>query len=197
GQESKQKCLLAYARVCDVKRTLAKNCNWSSQTTGVWIDIFPLDGVPEEKSDFEKKYYKLKKKWKKIQKKRIQFECFSNANGFFKKIKLLLKKILLMNGALGDRMQKDYIKDIQRYSFEKSKFWSQLAVMDNGPVEYFPMDDFSVTLLMDFEKIKFCVMNGYENNLKAIYGDYMKFPPKEERIPHQSYIKFYWRKNEK
>jgi glycerol-3-phosphate cytidylyltransferase len=34
-------------------------------------------------------------------------------------------------------------------------------------------------------------------DLKAIYGDYMKFPPKEERIPHQSYIKFYWRKNEK
>lgn len=38
---------LAYARVCDIKRTLYKAVEpCSKKPTGVWIDVFPADGCP-------------------------------------------------------------------------------------------------------------------------------------------------------
>ena len=44
---------LPYARVCDNEHTIVKtNRPWSTEPTGIWIDIFPLDGLPSDETDF-------------------------------------------------------------------------------------------------------------------------------------------------
>lgn len=46
---------LAFARVCDTARTIQRSfLPWSATAdTGVWIDIFPLDGMPSDRQEFK------------------------------------------------------------------------------------------------------------------------------------------------
>lgn len=193
GEGSQCDCLIAYARVFDSEKTIAMKSNWSSKPVGVWIDVFPLDGVPDDEVEFCSMYNSYLKSWNVIQKKRIQFVSIASAQGIFQKIKLLMHKIFQINGFGGHYLQKEYIKEIKSIPYEKSNFWSQLAVMDNGPVEHFSKEVFFNPILKEFEGCLFRVMEGYEENLGALYGDYMVLPPEASRIPHQDFIQFYWK----
>ncbi len=46
---------------------------------------------------------------------------------------------------------------------------------------------FKDTVYLKFEGHDFPVPCGYDECLRHQYGDYMKFPPEEERVPHHSY----------
>lgn len=193
GEQSQCDCLIAYARVFDSEKTIALESNWSLKPVGVWIDIFPLDGVPDDEAEFRSMYNYYQKLWNVIQKKRIQFCFIAKRHGVIPKIKLFMRKILRLNGFGGHYLQRNYIKKIKSMPYEKSNYWSQLAVMDNGPVEHFSKAVFLNPILKEFEGCLFRIMEGYEENLRALYGDYMVLLPEESRIPHQDYIQFYWK----
>lgn len=54
---------LAYARVCDMVRTKVdyRNLIWNEESTGVWIDVFPWDGVDDDPIAWERRYKKIEK----------------------------------------------------------------------------------------------------------------------------------------
>lgn len=193
GEGCKHDCLIAYARVFDNKKTYATKMHWIKNDVGVWIDVFPLDGVPENFEEFVMLYNDLSESWNAIIPKKIQYEKISHYDGLKAKLKLLAKKVMQLNGFGGHKLQKAYINKIKKISFDSAIFWSQLAVMDNGPVEHISKNAFSELSLMNFEDSSFCVMKDFDVALKAVYGDYMQLPPEEDRIPHQSFIKFFWK----
>ena len=49
----------------------------------------------------------------------------------------------------------------------------------------FDSKDFSKTIEISFEGKRFYIMNGYDNYLKRMYGDYMQLPPKDKQIVHE------------
>ncbi|SHJ30150.1 phosphorylcholine transferase LicD [Fibrobacter sp. UWP2] len=193
GKECKYDSLIAYARVFDNKRTVAQSGHWIAQPAGVWIDIFPLDGVPDDFDEFKKLYNDLHDDWAKIIGKKIQFRRFSHCSGIKEALKLLYHKIRRRNGLGGHKMQKEYNERIARIPFGTARFYSQLAVMDNGPVEHLPVGSYDERILLDFDGAKFYAIKDYDTALRAVYGDYMQLPPEEDRVPHQSFIKFYWK----
>ncbi|MCQ2097237.1 MAG: LicD family protein [Fibrobacter sp.] len=193
GEGCKYDSLIAYARVFDNRETIAKNGHWIAQPAGVWIDVFPLDGVPDDPQEFAALYKELHQEWERIIPKKIQFKRISHCKGLKNKLKLLRNKWRQKNGLGGHRMQKEYNEKIRRIPFETANYWSQLAVMDNGPVEHIPVSAFDERRLLKFEDAQFYVMKDYDLNLRAVYGDYMQLPPEDQREPHQSFIKFYWK----
>ena len=48
----------------------------------------------------------------------------------------------------------------------------------------YPAELFETSVMLDFEDAKFKVMNGYDEFLKILYGDYMQLPPENERGGH-------------
>lgn len=194
GKECKYDNLIAYARVFDNKETTTKGAHWIAQPAGVWIDIFPLDGVPDDFEEFKTLYNDLHDEWERIIPKKIQFKRISHCSGLKSKLKLLREKWRKKNGKGGHRMQKEYNEKIEKIPFEKANFWSQLAVMDNGPVEHIPTSTFNERILLKFEDAQFYAVKDYDIQLKAVYGDYMQLPPEKDRVPHQSFIKFFWKK---
>ena len=58
-----------------------------------------------------------------------------------------------------------------------------------GPQENFSRNDFEF-IEKDFEGIKFSIIKGYDNYLRALYKNYMKLPPKEKRIAAHDYIAY-------
>lgn len=193
GNKCKFDSLIAYARVFDNKETISKGAHWIAEPAGVWIDIFPLDGVPDDFNEFRNLYQDLHDEWERIIPRKVQFERISHCPGFKNKLKLLQKKWRKKNGLGGHRMQKEYNERIVQIPFEQANFWSQLTVMDNGPVEHFPTSMFNERILLKFEDTQFYAIKDYDAALRAVYGDYMQLPPEKDREPHQSFIKFYWK----
>ena len=81
-----------------------------------------------------------------------------------------------------------YLKKISSKKYEKSPYCGCVAFPE------FPYDkncflksDFREISYLPFENMKIPVPVGYEDVLKRNFGDYMKFPPVEERGLHHAF----------
>lgn len=184
---------IAFTRIADIKNTICVSQSpWTEIECGVWIDIFPLDGVEDDFKSFHDKMSEAYKLWTWQLKLRSSLALFSSTNGTFAKFKLLLKKLLLGKINIKDVVYK-HNNLIKKIKWGSTSHWSQLACADNGDKEYCLIEDFSETIMMPFENRLYCVMNGYDRVLRKNFGDYMELPPIEQRQPKQSYLKFYWK----
>ena len=187
--------LVPYARVYDKDKTYVKTINpWCNESVGVCIDVFPVDGVIEDRQAF-KGYYK---------KSRFYFRCntsarsapyhFDKNESFAFNLKLLLKKIVFLNGRTTDWFCRKVIKRAKSIEYGKTKYWGNLSSMCDGIMDHHRNETFTDTILMDFEDTQVMVMNGYDEYLKDKYNDYMQLPPVEKRVQHLSKANiFYWK----
>ena len=51
-----------------------------------------------------------------------------------------------------------------------------------------PLKDFATTVEVDFEGYKMPLMKGYDSYLRSIFGDYMKLPPQDQRVPRRNLV---------
>ena len=56
--------------------------------------------------------------------------------------------------------------------------------MNADKILHFQYSDMATTHYVDFEDSKYQIMDGYDNYLKTMYGDYMELPPEEKRVVH-------------
>lgn len=185
-------CDLAFARVCEMKKTLVDSnlCPWTDCSTGVWIDVFPADGIED---DFRKAKEHIEKAvvlWRlSLQIRRSKCDI-SSLPGFYMKIKHILRKLIYSRQEVVD----EHIKMCRAVEYGKTKYYSNIAYLGYGMKECHRTAVFDEVILKKFENEDFFIMKGYDEALTEKYGDYMKLPPKEERIPrHDSINKYYWK----
>lgn len=184
---------LAFARVFDTERTISESrVPWQDGENGVWIDVFPIDLVSDDRNEFEKHKKELQRKWAETAWGR-QAKCnFNMSWPLGMNLKLFIKKVLTLNGYLARKQLDGFMKVAKSLIANDSKHWSQLACMDG--YEWHKVEDFVYTVLKPFEDTEVMVMNGYDNVLRDDYGDYMKLPPVEQRIGHSDgFTLFYWK----
>ena len=160
---------------------------------GVWIDIFPLDGVEDDFQLFSRRIDKQTRLWRKQISLREAKADFSGCPTFRNKCSLILRKATRFNGLGLRKVLKEMQKAANEIPFGKTRHWSQLACLDDGVTNYQLIDDFSSVLHVPFEDGSFCIMNGYDRVLKSLYGDYMQLPPEEEQVLKGTFFHFYWR----
>ena len=184
---------IAFARVCDNKRTIAKGAYpWCKKQTGAWIDVFPADGVVDDFNVFSSRMKRLNTLWQRqlrIRSSRIGFKDLMSITG---KIKLLVKKIIYGSTNIHEYNEKTFANNT-RLSFGKTSHWSQLVCLDGIDKEFNSYEDFRETILVPFEGHLLRVMNGYDGVLRNNYGKYMELPSEEEQKPKQSHVHFYWK----
>ena len=177
-----------YAKIYDTNSTVWQVESYES-IIGLWIDIFPL---------FQSN---------------MSLEEYKNAVSRFKKLsneyiggvrKPLWKDfVFLLKGGHVKTFMK-WIKEMTYYKWklnntinETKTFLNSLNVSDGRfyifPFSYsnvinrYPIEYFLETIEMPFENIMVKMASGYDKILRQQYGDYMTFPPIEERITHHSY----------
>ena len=148
---------------------------------GLWVDVFPIDKVPEDQQDYcrlKRKivfYNRLQRVAQNATKKKNRFYCVAYpflrpfANYFGKKVSSLVHS--------NDNSSTLIVADLSLWYLNFPPF----------PASY--MKEF---VEVEFEGRKFLAMKEYDSFLRGIYGDYMQFPPLAERKPKHSYIA-YWR----
>ena len=189
-------CYLAFSRLCEMERTLVTEDRlpWCSQQTGVWIDIFPLDGAPDDLNKATSSIKKMRRKWIHCCYARSAKSSFTAAHTLFKKIKLAYKKLFWNNRFRNILLLKNQYKaDCQKIEWGTTKHFCNYSFITFGLREYIPMEDYQSTLEMEFEGANMRVCNGYDHLMRHKYGDYMKLPPTEEQLPRHDLCHYYWK----
>ncbi|MBR1792943.1 MAG: LicD family protein [Bacteroidales bacterium] len=183
--------LAAFSRVVDCKNTHYETVRpWTKQESGVWIDIFPIDGVEENAKQYEKRYNRLKKMGKVAYKFRRQNHHKENSDSTWSKLMTAIAPILGLRGKLPAWIINKMVNIMSRIPYGSTPYVGQCSCLDDGPIQ-FPIEDFKEYVLLPFEQYEFYAISGYDHHLRQLYGDYMQLPPENQRKPKQSWIHFY------
>ena len=177
---------LPIARVAD-ERTLKVEKNGMAQNTGVAVDVFPIDGKP---INYQKSFHRLRIEfWTNA----FRFKCTSaikDGRPLFKNVLVILFKFFLLPLPLNYICRK-FDKAAMVYPYEKCEYvgsyLSPYKIKDLCTRKGF--DNYCK---VNFEGHEFNALQGYDDYLKSIYGDYMTPPPVDKRdSDHHAF--FYWR----
>lgn len=185
---------LAFARVCDTARTRQRSfMPWSKADTGVWIDIFPLDGMPSDRQKFKTLADSASRIYQREIKIRSSLAHDTPDTSLLQKAKQAIKKVTRKGDI--EKTVGTHIEMLERTGYEKATHVSQQACADNGTKEYFPKEWFEDVMLHDFEGRQFFITREYDKVLRACFGNYMQLPPEKDRTAHGGHTKFYWKKD--
>ncbi len=178
---------VAFGRVVDTRDThLAIISPWHSRnlSTGVWVDIFPLDYVPDDfdryESIFNCMYHLLR-----------VGRVMRGAHAWIEKCMPVKKKLkAFVHTHTRPRMRKfdpsvyarDYIRVLRVLTEKKTGHLAQLGCADRLSC-WFPADMFDELVELPFEGCGFLAPKDWDQCLRITFGDnYMDIPPKEKQV---------------
>ena len=173
---------LAFAKVLDVRTLLIEN-TIDKNEYGIYIDVFPIDNIPDNMSE-RKRFYRRKDFW--------------NALHIFKTVQLnshrpIIKNLILLIGRIISLpLSKTFItkkmdKISRKYQGYQTEFMGIVAPADSRIEEAIPAKYFKEYVELPFEDSTFMAIRAYDEYLTAAYGNYMHLPPEEKRVSHHSF----------
>lgn len=148
------------------------------------IDVFVYDNAPDDNKKL-KRMFRKRNFYRRMRNIRL-FNKTSYDNNFIKKIaRLIANKLLFFIPK--DYFVKKTIKNAQKYNKFETKRVGNFVDIDAVAIN---KKVFSSFINMQFEKNKYPVPAGYDELLKAYYGDYMKLPPIEKRVSNHSFVAY-------
>ena len=166
----------SFAKVVDAGTTVIERPDFK-HPEGIYVDIFPLDGMTGNMK--ERKFHMKKYKFYRHMLFFRGRDPFKHGKGPRSWFPLLLHQIFSMEG-----LQKKLQKIMARYDYDNSEF-----VIDYDSCERGIVPKYVVEGVVDFEfggKV-FKGLKNYDAYLSHNYGDYMTPPPKDKQIQHNFY----------
>ena len=176
-----------FARIEDPSIKLKRTDNIIVEISSAWIDIFPLDGMPNNRL--------LRKIWEYYllyRRALYKFSCFNLAVNVNKKGRPFVEKCLIKIGKVFP-VQKIFKMDKELHKLDKAlkKFSyveSNYLVNVMGAYKFkemFHKKTYGQGKWYDFEDTKIWGPEDYDTVCTQLYGDYMT-PPKENEKNHHS-----------
>ena len=176
-----------FVKIYDLKTVLIEERYQPTSETGVFIDVFPIDGLPESANDYRKRVAIIR--------------CYRKLNIYAGTSVLRARTVLrsfiriilvAFTKALGTRFFNAHIDSLaQKNSLETSKYCGVL-VWGYGERERILFSDLIPRVKVSFEGREFYAPEGYDQYLRNLYGDYMTMPPEEDRLSHHEF-KAFWK----
>ena len=132
---------------------------------GIFIDIFPLDGVPEDDNELKKLVHDIMYTYKFMKAGTTNLLYSGRWSLIFRKLKsrYVIKKV-----GWGEYFSRSEDM-LRKHSTANSKRWAEMSF--SGSRYIFNREIFDKTILMDFEDTKIPVPAGYDIFLKTMFGD--------------------------
>ena len=175
--ERNEKYIYHFAKIYD-NRTIIKEETCMEIPLGVYIDIFPLDKIPNDPLKLKQYVFKMT-----ILQKILFFSVNKRKSKSI--IKNIIKKILfIICNLYGFKRALKKIKKIRKV-YDKYPNDCISSITGNIRKEKMPKNSFDNLIKIKFRNDYFYCYKDYHNILKSLYGDYMVLPPKEKRVNHQ------------
>lgn len=171
-------CFYNITRICD-ERYILEFDEYNYQS-GIFIDLYPFEGMGrEDMIPFWQKRFKKMLRYK----KNINMNCSKSifyGNG-------ILHKLLNLPGLAyakikGSRYFWEKLDSYPKFKWESSSFVG-VPRWEN----YIYRNYYYGFIEKEFEDIMIWIPKAYNEILEESYGDYMKYPPENERFPHHGY----------
>ncbi len=160
------------------------NCN-----KGIFIDIFPLDGVADEPTLYRLQMLEMKF-WNRLFMNYYYFDVM-HPNPAVPMV-LAHRAVVFCLDTIGLRRCYQHFDHVSaRYSSGTTKKVGELSILFDDRRYQWKQDCFFETVLLPFEQGTIPVPKNYRYFLKRTFGDYMKFPEnKTERALHGEMVFF-------
>ena len=153
----------------------------------VWVDIFPLDVMPDDGLGFRlRKFHLLYRRMM------YMFSCFDDMVSINRPNRPLIERLLI---GFAKRTHPDRFLDTRRQIVKLNAALRKLpyeqgtrVISFMGAYKFRSMMDKSVygkRVEIPFETENFRVPERYDEYLSRLYGDYMKLPPEDQRNQHE------------
>ena len=178
-------CIEIFAKVCR-NGTRMTDKLLGRTLWGVNIDIFPIDGVPEE--GFREYYDKRNK----------EYSLVSRICPFYKAVsrhklvwflKYAVKRVLFPYPGNCRKLKISITDKLREIPFDEAKM-AGAFFGDDKEDEFMPRDFFTAYTDLEFEGVPLPCLQQYDAYLKHLFGDYITPPPLEERITRHNYLSF-------
>ncbi|MBQ8371404.1 MAG: LicD family protein [Clostridia bacterium] len=172
------------------KNTMKVEPEYEYKGAMIDIDVFPIDGMPDDEEEYDRWYDKMKRLYtahfyQRLKKKNKKFN-----------IRIFAKKILWGCWLSSKRFLKKTKKEHGKYPYHSSRYVGVLESCWNSKKNRVLKESFEGTAEVEFEGYCLKAPSGYHEILTNIYGDYMKLPPIENQVAEHDFIA-YLKENEK
>lgn len=169
-----------FSKIINEKFVVISDNNNSELDKYLWIDIFPVDGLPDNKKICERIYFKcdiyrstLYLIDSKLKCQKLNFKSFA---------KYFLKPLAKLYG------KKRCVKELEKIALSNpyvtSKYVGAVTWGLYGAGERMLKSEFEKTVEVEFEGHKFPAFSCWDSYLRGLYGNYMELPPIEKRKTH-------------
>lgn len=174
--------LYEYIKLMDTDTLLIEDPDRDAIKTHIYIDIFPIDGVPSDPENRRKHFCRVNNA-KKMFTARCRLKYKINRT---KGLSRYLYKIT--NVIMCILPKSYYIQRLDRiskgYPFDTSEFAA--VVTGQGEREVLRTKDYQLDGLVEFEGQQYSTYKKPEEYLMQFFGNYMELPPEEKRKGHNN-----------
>ena len=174
-----------YAKVRNNDTTYIENFFASTQMNhGVWIDVFPIDGMSYEEKPAASFAKKVKSTWHQVWlmylpslKRKLRFKTL------WKDIPLNIVAYLFFFLNVGHYRNKMVDRKVTKIDYDKAVLVGNLFGT-NAKKEAMPKEIFEEGSVATFEGIEVLLPKDYHRYLTLLFNDYMKLPPVDKQVGH-------------
>ena len=147
---------------------------------GIYIDVFPVDGYPQDAKSIKK----LEREKKRYNLSRL---CCLNFKGSWKaKLFVFAEKLILLHKRPSRFVQR-LEKQISQYPTSNSLLWCNHGNWQ-GKLEYAPKEQYGNGIIMKFEGLNVKIPEQYDEYLTQKYGDWKADLPENEKEGHHYHL---------
>lgn len=146
----------------------------------IGMDIFPVDGLPKGDLAFRWQCFRVRQ-LRRFLLTSVEKTGTSRRGALAAKIKDLYRPLLRKIGPY--RIARKLDRVCAEVPYEKAEFVGAISGM-YGHKERWRKADMLPQTKLKFEDLQASAFANYDIYLKNLYGDYMRLPPEEKRVPH-------------
>lgn len=175
-----------FTRLINNKKKIYWDHGQYTAVIGVWMDVFPLDGLPENPLLRKLQVFRVKLNKALYKFTQIDYVSTNRTNRPISERVLIRFAQLTRIGKLmnADKRLKKLDRALQRYDYDTSAYaWNFSGCY--GKREIVPHIQLGGSRTAEFEGLQASIPEAAEDYLTSIYGDYMKLPPEDQRKSHE------------
>ena len=185
--ETEADSLYPYLKLVDTRTVLVEYPHTNPVETGIYIDIFPKDGLLSKDRGEVRRAKKVKRHLLVAWVGTFTFQRLARTGGLKNRIAAAAIKLLIPHP---DKYKQKAIALAQKHNGENFSYVSSLVCSGMGGCA--PIECFADRVTVSFEGHTFQAPAGYDQYLRYLYkGDYMVPPPPEKRVAHETVV--YWK----